>query len=68
MKEASIKKYNITLVDGKIISIDIEMFMSMLVEGMTIEISYSMPMTMSKIGETTVTVPENLPVDGVVDL
>ena len=68
MKETSIKKYNITLVDGKITSIDIEMFMSMLVEGMTIEISYSMPMTMSKIGETTVTVPENLPVDGVVGL
>ncbi|MBE6131028.1 MAG: hypothetical protein E7183_04840 [Erysipelotrichaceae bacterium] len=62
MKETSIKKYNITLVDGKVASIDIEMFMSMLVEGMTIEISYNMPMTMSKVGETTVTVPENLPV------
>lgn len=63
MEETSIKKYNITLVDGKVSKMDVEMYMKMTAEGYTIEISYSMPMNISKIGQTTVTVPKNLPVE-----
>lgn len=63
MDETSIKKYNITMVDGKVSLVDIEMYIKMTYEGMTMEISFAMPMNISKVGETTVTVPENLPVE-----
>lgn len=61
--ETTIKKYNITVENGKISLIDIEMYMKMSYQGMIMEISYAMPMNLSKIGETTVTVPEGLPVE-----
>ena len=63
MDETSIKKYNITMVDGKVSLVDIEMYIKMTYEGMTMEVSFAMPMNISKAGETTVTVPENSPVE-----
>ena len=68
LDEVSIKKYDITLTEGKVSLVDIEMYMKMSYMDMVIEYTVEMPMYISKIGETTVTVPENLPVDGVVDL
>ena len=59
--ETTIKKYNITMTEGKISLIDIEMYMKMSYQGMIMEISYAMPMHLSKLGETTVTTPTNLP-------
>ncbi len=61
--ETTIKKYNITIENGNITLIDIEMYMKMSYQGMIMEISYSIPMSVSKIGETTVTVPEGLPTE-----
>lgn len=61
LDETTIKKYNITMTDGKISLIDIEMYIKMSYQGMVMEISYAMPMHLSKVGETTVTTPTNLP-------
>lgn len=59
--ETTIKKYNITMTEGKISLIDIEMYMKISYQGMVMEVSYAMPMYLSKVGETTVTTPTNLP-------
>ncbi len=57
LKKIAIKKYNITVTDGKISLVDIEIFMRVKYSGMTIEYTIEMPMLISKIGETKVTVP-----------
>lgn len=63
LDEASVKKYNITMTEGKLSLVDIEMYMKMSYQGMVMEYTITMPMAISKVGETTVTVPENLPVE-----
>ena len=63
LDEVSIKKYNITLTEGKVSFVDIEMYMKMSYSGMVLEYTVEMPMYISKIGETTVTVPSNLPLE-----
>lgn len=63
INSTTVDKYNIEL-DGKHIKkIDIEMTISMSMQGMTITMKVSMPLTFSKIGETQVTVPDSLPTE-----
>lgn len=63
LKKIAIKKYNITVTDGKISLVDIEIFMRVKYSGMTIEYTIEMPMLISKIGETKVTVPVFIPME-----
>ena len=63
MDELSIKKYNITLSEGKVSLVDVEMYFKMTYQGIVIEYDIAMPMSFSKIGSTIVTVPENLPAE-----
>lgn len=55
-----VTRYDIIVVDGKISSIYLNMFMSMDVSGAKAKITVKLPLEFSKIGETTVTVPEVL--------
>ena len=61
LSSARVDKYNITL-DGKDLSkVEVVMSMSMSMHGVTMNMIITMNMEFSKIGETTVTVPLNLP-------
>ncbi len=56
-------KYNIILENGLVKTIDLAMTGDVTVEGYTVEYSIDMNFAFSKIGETKVTVPSNLPTE-----
>lgn len=58
--ETEVEKYNITLENNNLSTVDIIMNFEMEVEGVHIKVRITMPMEFSKIGETEVTVPKNL--------
>lgn len=56
-----VEKYNIEMRDKDISKLDIVMNMSMISSGITISMRMSMPMEVSEVGSTEVTVPDGLP-------
>lgn len=61
--ETKINKYNITISEGQVSVVDIEMYIKMSASNVVIEVTIAMPMNISKLGETVVTVPEDLPIE-----
>ena len=57
----NINKYNIEMTGKNISKIDIEMTMVMNAGGILITVRMKMPMQISDVGSTEVTVPEGLP-------
>ena len=61
IKSFTVEKYNIEMNGSDISKLDIAMTMEMVASGVNITVKITMPMEISSVGSTTVSIPEGLP-------